>query len=283
MNENNEKIFRCGNFRLSLDRPLIMGIVNLTPDSFSGDGLAGSTEAALAHARAQWEAGADILDLGAESTRPGAPPVSVREELARLLPVLEKIRAEGWNVPVSIDTMKPETMRAALAAGADFINDINGLRTPGALDAVAGSDCAICLMHMQGEPRTMQLAPNYDDVVSEVAGALVERARAVMAAGIARSRIVLDPGFGFGKSVAHNYSLLKHLERFTSDGFPVLAGLSRKTMLGAVTGAPPEKRLIASVAAAVLAAERGAGIVRVHDVAATAEALKIWRACAEAA
>lgn len=283
MSEQREKILCCGAFRLALDRPLIMGIVNLTPDSFSGDGLPASTEAALAHARAQWEAGADILDLGAESTRPGAESVPVREELARLMPVLEKIRAEGWNVPVSIDTMKPEVMRAALDAGADIINDINALRAPGALEAAARSDCAVCLMHMQGEPRDMQRQPNYADVVGEVRDFLAERVAACRAAGIADDRLMLDPGFGFGKSMAHNYRLLKSLERLADDDFPVLVGLSRKSMLGAVTGLPADRRLIASVAAAVLAVERGARIVRTHDVAATAEALKIWQACAEAA
>ena len=264
----------CGKFSLELDRPLIMGIVNLTPDSFSGDGVA--AEQALAHAHAQIAAGADLLDLGAESTRPGAEPTSLDEELRRLLPVLEGLADCG--VPVSIDTYKPEVMRAAIAAGAAMINDICALQQPGALAAVADSDCAICLMHMQGEPLSMQRQPCYGDVVGEVRAFLAERVRLTAAAGISPSRIVLDPGFCFGKTLDDNLALLRHLPAMAIDGLPVLAGMSRKSMLGAITGQPVGERLPASVAAALLAAQRGARILRVHDVAATRDALAVWRA-----
>ncbi len=220
----------CGTFTLSLDRPLVMGIVNLTPDSFSGDGHGAGVEGAIAHARAQIEAGADILDLGAESSRPGAVATSLDEELRRLLPVVEAMADCG--VPISVDTYKPAVMRAAIAAGASMINDIYGLRMPGALDAVADSGCAVCLMHMQGEPLTMQAQPLYADVVAEVAAFLRERVDAACRAGIVRERLVLDPGFGFGKTVAHNYALLAKLRLLAVDELPLLAGLSRKSMLG---------------------------------------------------
>ncbi|MDD5249355.1 MAG: dihydropteroate synthase [Rhodocyclaceae bacterium] len=266
----------CGRFRLALQRPLVMGIVNLTPDSFSGDGLGGDASRAVAHALAQLEAGADILDLGAESSRPGAPPVAAADELARLLPVLRALR--DAPVPLSVDTAKPEVMAAALAEGAAMINDIAALQAPGALAAVAASDAAVCLMHMQGEPRTMQAEPRYGDVVAEVGSFLAARAQACLAAGIDAARIVVDPGFGFGKTLAHNLALLKDLGRLRALGYPVLAGLSRKSMLGAITGRPVTDRVSASVAAALLAAERGAAIVRVHDVAATCAALAILTA-----
>lgn len=266
----------CGKFELTLDRPLIMGIVNLTPDSFSGDGLASSSERAIAHARAQIAAGADLLDLGAESSRPGAIPTSLEDELCRLLPVLEALSDCG--LPISVDTYKPEVMRAALAAGASMINDIYGLRMPGVLEAVAGSDCAVCLMHMQGEPLTMQQQPDYADVVAEVGVFLRQRVVAAEAAGVARERLVLDPGFCFGKTLAHNLSLLKHLPALAVDGLPVLAGLSRKSMLGAITGREVNDRLAGSLAAAVMALEGGARILRVHDVAATRDALAVWSA-----
>lgn len=253
-----------------------MGIVNLTPDSFSGDGVGTDVARAVAHAQAQLEAGADLLDIGAESTRPGAAPVAAADELARLLPVLHALRDSP--APVSVDTCKPEVMRAALAEGAAMINDIAALREPGAIAAVAASDAAVCLMHMQGEPRSMQANPQYEDAVAEVAAFLKERADACVAAGIPRSRIVLDPGFGFGKTLEHNLALLRHLERFGADGYPVLAGLSRKSMLGAIIGRPVEQRVHASVAAAVLAAAHGAAIVRVHDVAATRDALAVFNA-----
>ena len=269
-------MLRCGKYTLSIDRPLIMGIVNLTPDSFSGDGLASDTQRAVAHARRQIDAGADLIDLGAESSRPGAQPTSLADELERLLPVLDALADCG--VPVSVDTYKTEVMRAALEHGAAMINDIYALRMPGALEAVANSDCAICLMHMQGEPLTMQRQPHYADVVGEVAGFLGERVRAARAAGVADDRLVLDPGFGFGKTLAHNLELLRGLDGLAVDGLPLLAGISRKSMLGAITGRAVDDRLPASLAAALLAAQRGAAIVRVHDVAATRDALAVWHA-----
>ncbi|MDR0379636.1 MAG: dihydropteroate synthase [Candidatus Accumulibacter sp.] len=253
-----------------------MGIVNLTPDSFSGDGVAADTERAISHAQRQIAAGADLIDLGAESSRPGAIPASLDEELARLLPVLDALA--DCPVPISVDTYKPEVMRAALARGASMINDIFALRRPGAFDAVASSDCAVCLMHMQGEPLTMQQDPGYEDVVREVRAFLTERTAAAMAAGIERERLVLDPGFGFGKTPEHNLALLSRLGETTIEGLPILAGMSRKSMLGAVTGRPVSERLGVSVAAALLAAERGARILRVHDVAETRDALRLWQA-----
>lgn len=268
----------CGRFPLALHRPLVMGIVNLTPDSFSGDGVGDDVARAVAHAQAQIEAGSDILDLGAESSRPGAPAVSAAEELARLLPVLRALR--DVSVPLSVDTAKPEVMTAALAEGASMINDIAALQAPGALEAVAASDAAVCLMHMQGEPRTMQVNPGYGDVVAEIKAFLADRAQACIVAGIDASRIVVDPGFGFGKTLAHNLALLNHLGELRDLGFPVLAGLSRKSMLGTITGRPVDDRIHASVAAAVLAAERGATIIRVHDVAATHAALAVLQALA---
>lgn len=272
-------MLRCGKFSLSLERPLIMGIVNLTPDSFSGDGLARDMVRAVEHAERQIEAGADILDIGAESSRPGCQPVSLADELARLLPMLKALA--GCGVPVSVDTYKPEVMRAALAAGASMINDIYALRMPGALEAVAASDCAICLMHMQGEPLTMQQAPVYGDVVSEVRAFLEERVIAARAAGIADDRLVLDPGFGFGKTLAHNLELLRRQPELDVAGLPLLAGLSRKSMLGTVTGRDVSARVPASIAAALLSAQRGARILRVHDVAETSDALAVWQALEE--
>ena len=270
-------ILHCGGFRLPLVRPLIMGIVNLTPDSFSGDGVGADAAAAIARAEAQRAAGADILDLGAESSRPGAAPVPAEVEAARLLPVLHALR--DWGVPVSVDTTKPEVMRAAIDAGAAIINDIAALREPGALETLAASDAGVCLMHMQGEPRTMQANPQYADVVAEVRDFLAARVAACEEAGIARARLLIDPGFGFGKTVEHNYTLLRELRRFETLGVPLLAGLSRKSLLGAVTGRPNgAARMPASVAAAVLAVERGARIVRVHDVAATRDALAVLAA-----
>jgi len=275
------KTFHCGRFRLPLDRPLIMGIVNLTPDSFSGDGLQGGVDA-LAYARMQWEAGADILDLGAESTRPGATPVSLQEELDRLLPVLEEVCA--WDVPVSVDTCKPEVMRAALQAGAAMINDINALRAPGALEAVAASDSGLCLMHMQNEPRTMQQNPVYEDVVGEVRDFLAGRVLACREAGIAPERLLLDPGFGFGKNLQHNLTLLRHLPDLSPDALPFLVGVSRKRMIAELTGRDVAERLPGSLAAALFAAHnmKGQGLViRVHDVAATKDALAVWSALME--
>jgi dihydropteroate synthase len=273
-----EKFLHCGRFRLALDRPLIMGIVNITPDSFSGDGVLANgrdcVAASLERARAQWEAGADILDLGAESTRPGSDPTSPQEELDRLIPALEAMR--GWGVPLSIDTYKPEVMQAALAAGADMINDINALRSPGALEAVAASDCGLCLMHMQGEPRDMQQNPRYDDVVGEVGDFLAERIRACRAAGIADERLTLDPGFGFGKNLEHNLELFARLPELFLDDLPLLVGTCRKRMLGEITGRPVDGRMAATLATTVLAAEKGAKIIRVHDVAVTKDALAVW-------
>ena len=255
-----------------------MGIVNLTADSFSGDGHARDVERAVAHGLRLVEEGADLLDLGAESSRPGATPVSVAEELDRLLPVLEALRPCG--VPLSVDTVKPAVMRAACAGGAAMINDIRALQAPDAMEAVASSTAAVCLMHMQGDPATMQQAPRYEDVVQEVIDYLARRLEAALAAGIARERLVVDPGFGFGKTLEHNLALLRHLDRFKVLGVPLLVGLSRKSMLGAITGRPVGERLHASVAAALLAAERGAAILRVHDVAATRDALLLWQAIA---
>lgn len=269
-------VLRCGRFELDLSRPRVMAIINLTPDSFSGDGVGGEVSAALARAKAALEAGADILDLGAESARPGAEPVPEAVEIARIVPVVRALA--DWRVPLSVDTMKPAVMRAALEAGADLINDVNGFRAPGALQAVRDSDAALCVMHMQGEPRTMQIEPRYADVVGEVAAFLDERVSTLCAAGVARERIVLDPGFGFGKTLDHNLTLLTHIDRLCAAGLPILVGVSRKSMLGAITGRPVGQRLGASVAAALLAVQRGAHIVRVHDVADTVDALKVLAA-----
>jgi dihydropteroate synthase len=253
-----------------------MGVVNVTPDSFSDGGRYLDPAAAVAHARALVDEGADIVDVGAESSRPGARGVSADEELSRLVPVLEGL--SDLPVPVSVDTAKPEVMHAALRAGASMINDITALTAPGALDVVAPTGAAVSLMHMQGEPRTMQKEPGYRDVVAEVAAFLEERVAAAERAGIARERIVVDPGFGFGKTVAHNFELLRNLGRFTEIGLPVLAGWSRKSTLGTITGRSADDRLAGSLAAALLAVERGARIVRVHDVAATRDALAVLAA-----
>ncbi|MFN4340411.1 MAG: dihydropteroate synthase [Azonexus sp.] len=267
---------QCGSYSLSLDRPLIMGIVNLTPDSFSGDGLVGDVDRAIRHARAQFEAGSDILDIGAESSRPGAIPTPEDEELRRLIPVLREITP--WGIPVSVDTYKPVVMRAALEAGASMINDIAGLSRPGALEVVAGSGCGICLMHMQGEPGTMQQAPSYADVVSEVRRFLADAVARCQAAGIRAEQLVLDPGFGFGKTLEHNLALFRSLPELAVENLPLLVGVSRKTMLGTITGRPVAQRQAASVAAALMAAQKGAKILRVHDVAATRDALAVWAA-----
>jgi len=274
-----KKLLSCGRFQLDICQPLIMGIVNLTDDSFSGDGLHGQIDRAVAQSQRLVEEGADLLDLGAESSRPGADPVSAQQELDRLLPVLTALRDVG--VPLSVDTVKPEVMRAALVAGADMVNDIAALRAPGALEAVSATNAAVCLMHMQGEPRTMQTSPRYEDVVTEVIDFLAARVAACVTAGVTRDRLVIDPGFGFGKALEHNLELLRHLDRFVAMGLPVLAGLSRKSMLGLITGRPVGERVPASVAAAVLAVKRGAAMVRVHDVAATRDALAVLRAVEE--
>ncbi len=253
-----------------------MGIINVTPDSFSDGGRHVRRDAALAHAQQLLDEGADLLDIGGESTRPGALPVGVEEELDRVMPVIEGLR--GAPVPLSIDSCKPEVMRAALDAGVSMVNDINALQQPEAMAAVAAGDAAVCLMHKRGTPQTMQLAPDYADVVAEIMEFLSDRIVAAEAAGIARSRIVVDPGFGFGKTLVHNLALLRNLDVFAGLGVPVLAGLSRKSMLGAITGEDVDHRLHASVAAALLAVQRGAAIVRVHDVSATVDALKVWQA-----
>ena len=264
-------------YAIDLATPRVMGIVNLTPDSFSDGGRHAGTSAALAHCERLLKDGADILDIGGESTRPGSEPVPVDEELARVLPVLRGALALG--VPVSVDTVKPEVMRAALEVGADIVNDVNGLRRPGAVEAVAAHpSCGICLMHMQGEPKSMQEHPHYDDVVADVARFLVERIATLTARGVARERLTLDPGVGFGKTVAHNFELLARQRELLALDVPLLAGWSRKSSLGAVTGRPVEQRLAASVAAALAAALQGASILRVHDVAETVDALKVWRA-----
>ncbi len=268
--------FQCGRFQLSLARPLVMGVLNVTPDSFSDGGRFIRVNLALAHAQQMIEEGADLIDVGGESTRPGATPVSLEEELARVLPVIEALRE--LNVPLSIDTYKPEMMRAALDAGADMINDIWGFRRPQALEAVAHSTCGLCVMHMHGEPETMQRTPIENDVIAEVSEFLQQRMEALQAAGISKERISLDPGCGFGKTVEQNYALLAHLDKLVPSDMPLLVGMSRKSMLGAVTGRPAEQRMAASIAAAVCAVERGAHIVRVHDVGPTVDALKVWQA-----
>lgn len=257
------------------DRPLVMGIVNITPDSFSDGGRHADTRSAIAHARRLVDEGADMLDLGGESTRPGAQPVLLQEELDRVLPVLEAVRDLG--IPISVDTMKPEVMRAAVAAGAAMINDVNGFRAQGAWQAVRDSGCALCLMHMQGEPRSMQDDPHYDDVVVEVEAFLAERLAEAVAAGVERNRIFIDPGFGFGKTLEHNLTLMRALPRLAALA-PVLAGVSRKRMIGALTGRDIPDRLAGSLAAAIRAVDNGARIVRVHDVRETVDALKVWLA-----
>lgn len=253
-----------------------MGIVNLTPDSFSGDGLVGDVDRAIRHARQQFEAGADILDIGAESSRPGAIPTPEHEELRRLIPVLREISA--WGIPVSVDTYKPGVMHAALEAGATMINDITGMTDPDALAVVACSDCAVCLMHMQGVPGTMQQAPVYEDVVGEVRGFLRAAVEQCQQFGLAEDRLVVDPGFGFGKTQDHNLALFRALDEGLVGDLPILVGVSRKSMLGAITGRPVGERLSASVAAALIAAQKNAKILRVHDVAATKDALAVWSA-----
>lgn len=267
---------RCGRFFLDTQRPRIMGIVNLTDDSFSGDGWQGRADAAIAHGLQLVAEGAHILDLGAESSRPGAQPVSVQQEIDRLLPVLEGLAECG--VPLSVDTIKLDVMHAALAAGADMINDINALRAPGAPELLAKSNAGICLMHMQGAPQNMQQNPQYTQVVGDVADFLAARVAAAQHAGIALDRLCIDPGFGFGKTPEHNLQLLRHLEMFSAIGLPVLVGLSRKSVLGALTGRAPGERVFAGVAAHMLAMAQGARILRVHDVAATRDAVAIFEA-----
>jgi dihydropteroate synthase len=266
--------FICGNYQLDLSRPQVMGIVNVTPDSFSDGGKYESTEKAVEHALQLVRDGADILDIGGESTRPGATPVSLEEELGRVVPVIERL-SKVAGVPISIDTYKPEVMRVAIAAGADLVNDVRALQAPGALEIVGKSKAGVCLMHMQGTPQTMQVNPHYDDVVAEVKAFLSTRLNAANGAGIASERIVLDPGFGFGKLTEHNIALLQSLQSIAALGRPLLVGLSRKSVLGKIVGGDEYVRQHASIAAAVISAMKGARIVRVHDVKATADALKV--------
>ena len=289
------KFLDCGRYRLSLPvpvlpatgvaapisafsrRPLIMGILNITPDSFSDGGHFYHLEAALSRAEQMIADGVDIIDIGAESTRPGVAPVSAQEELRRLMPVVYALRDCGR--PISVDTNKPEVMREVIAAGADMINDINAFQAPGALQLLADSDCGLCIMHMQGTPQTMQQAPAYDDVSSEVIAFLRERTAAATAAGIAPARLCIDPGFGFGKTQVHNVRLLRDIRRIADTlGLPLLAAMSRKSMIGGLTGKAVEQRLPGSIGAAIAAASLGAAIVRVHDVAETADALTVWQA-----
>lgn len=270
----------CAGRPLLLDRCRVVGIVNVTPDSFSDGGRHDTAEAAIAHGLRLVQEGADCLDIGGESTRPGAEPVPMADELQRVIPVIEALSRQT-RVPISIDTSKPEVMRAAVQAGAGLINDVQALRSEGALDAAAALGVPVVLMHMQGEPRSMQAAPQYDDVVGEVHRFLAERLFACELAGIAKKNVIVDPGFGFGKTRAHNLQLLAQLQRFTELGVPVLAGLSRKATIGELTGrSVPADRVHGSVAAHLVAAQRGALLVRVHDVAATVDALALWRAVA---
>ena len=277
----NTDYFQCGRFRFPLTpgrfRPLVMGILNVTPDSFSDGGQFHSIDLALSHAEQMIADGVDIIDIGGESTRPGAQPLPLEEELRRVMPIVYALRDCGK--PLSVDTYKPQVMREVVQAGADMINDINGFRAEGALTAVNQSECALCIMHMQKDPLTMQLSPEYRDVTGEVVQFLRERLSVMEAHGVERSRICIDPGFGFGKTVEHNLALLRNIERMSEEiGVPVLAGLSRKSMIGAITARPVEQRLAGSLAAALAAAAHGAAIVRVHDVAETVDALKVWMA-----
>ena len=280
-------MFHLGNTCYTLDRPLVMGIVNVTPDSFSDGGAFFSTERAIAHALRLIDEGADILDIGGESTRPGAPAVTVEEELARVIPVLSGLKSaltaatlnpglRKSTVALSIDTQKPAVMRAAIAAGATMVNDVNALRARGAIELCAEARVSVCLMHMQGSPKTMQQDPHYDDVVSEVSQFLVGRAEACIAAGVDHTRIVIDPGFGFGKTLEHNLALLRDFAALRATGFVTLVGLSRKSMFNALLQRDLADHLVPSVMAALLAVQRGAQIVRVHDVRETCDALKLW-------
>lgn len=269
---------QCGRFGFSLDNhAVVMGILNVTPDSFSDGGSFNKLEFAISRAEEMVAAGAAMIDIGGESTRPGSPSVPLAEELRRVMPVVYAL--QGLEVPLSVDTCKPEVMREVIIAGADMINDVNGFRAPGAIEAVRDSECGLCIMHMQATPETMQAEPHYDDVVAEVIAFLRARIDAMTAAGIDRERICIDPGFGFGKTVAHNYTLLASIGRMRSElGLPVLAGLSRKSMIGAIVGKPVEQRLAGSLAGALAAVAQGARIVRVHDVAETVDALNVWQA-----
>ncbi|MBN8744896.1 MAG: dihydropteroate synthase [Thiomonas arsenitoxydans] len=268
--------WQAGRFTLQLHRPLVMGIVNVTPDSFSDGGQHADAVLALRHAQTLVEQGADILDIGGESSRPGSPRLSHAQEWARIAPVLQE--TVRWNVPVSVDTYQPETMRRALDLGADIINDIHALQRPGALEVVAASKAGVCLMHMQGDPASMQQAPHYADVLGEVREFLWSRAATAESMGIDRSRIALDPGFGFGKTLEHNLTLAKGLPALAQSGYPLLVGVSRKSMIGALTGRDVGQRLPGSLAAVLACVAAGAHIVRVHDVGPTCDAIKVWNA-----
>jgi dihydropteroate synthase len=274
MREASPPFLRCGRFRLPLDKPLVMGVVNVTPDSFSDGGRFLDPQAAVLHARQLAAEGADILDIGGESTRPGAEPVSVQQELERVLPVLEKLT----DYCVSVDTRRPEVMKPVLAAGASMINDVQALTEPYALEAVSATGCAVCLMHMKGLPATMQREPHYDDVVAEVKSFLRGAVRKTRFAGIGADRIVVDPGFGFGKTAGHNLQLLRRLKEFADLEVPLLAGLSRKATIGKLTGRPVEERLAGSLTMALLALQGGAKILRVHDVKETRDLIAVWQA-----
>jgi dihydropteroate synthase len=270
-------VWQCGRFEFDLERPVLMGIVNVTPDSFSDGGQHASTAAAITHANQLISEGAQILDIGGESTRPGADPVSIDGELDRVMPVIEALCQS--DVALSVDTCKPEVMQVVLDAGVDIINDVTGFRHAAARNAVLKHpSCGVCVMHMQGEPRTMQASPAYSNVVIEVADELITSAQALQALGVGQSRIALDPGFGFGKTVQHNYTLLHQIGVFVKLGYPILVGVSRKSMIGAVTGRSIDQRTFGSIAAALLAVQSGARVVRVHDVQATRDALKVWEA-----
>ena len=277
---------QCGRYRLPINgssfRPLVMGVLNVTPDSFSDGGRFASLDAAITQAEQMIDAGVDIIDIGGESTRPGAPPVPLDEELRRVMPVIYALRDAGK--PLSVDTRRPEVMREVIDAGADMINDINGFRAEGSLSLLRDSDCALCIMHMQGEPQTMQQDPHYEDVFAEVRDFLAQRRDEAVAAGISRQRLCIDPGFGFGKTLEHNLELLGRLgEMQAALALPLLAGLSRKSMIGRLTGKPAAERMAGSVAAALFAVQQGARIVRVHDVAETVDALRVWQAAASSA
>lgn len=268
--------WQAGRFSLQMQAPLVMGIVNVTPDSFSDGGQHVEAREAIAHAQSLLDQGADILDIGGESSRPGSPRLSHEQEWARIAPVLREL--VRWNIPISVDTYQPDTMRRALELGADIINDIHALRVPGAQEAVAASTAGVCLMHMQGEPGSMQQAPHYDDVGREVRTFLLERADVLKTLGVAPSRIALDPGFGFGKTLEHNLALAQTLPDLVAEGYPVLIGVSRKSMLGAIAGRNANDRLAGSLAAALACIASGAQIVRVHDIGPTVDAIKVWRA-----
>ena len=270
-------VIDCGGRPLDLGRAAVMGILNVTPDSFSDGGRYLAGDAALRQAELMRAQGADIIDLGGESTRPGADPVPVQQEIDRVIPVIEAV-AGAVDIPISIDTSKPEVMQCALDAGAGLINDVYALRAPGAIEVAAAAGVPVCLMHMQGEPRTMQKEPRYDAVTREVVEFLQARTEACMAAGIPRERLLVDPGFGFGKSLAHNLTLLRELSALAETGFPVLVGLSRKSMLAKLLDLPVERRLAGSVTLALVAISHGAQVVRVHDVAETVEAVRTWEA-----